>query len=177
MGSAISLVSIGGLGDRAQRCSKILPEAGWRQLNDPRRLIDQALSVRAAGIVVGARRGGRTCRRAADRIAGWRGPQSRGTEVRRLAGGERWIRTFGSAQMCSVAAREGLSGSADFYPERHRAFSRRSNRQSDRRLDQLPVYAVVLAKRSWAKNERGRRTSGSSIRPKTNKAPSVASLK
>ncbi len=38
-----ALVSIGGLGDRAQRCSNILPEAGWRQLSsDPRRLIDQA---------------------------------------------------------------------------------------------------------------------------------------
>src|SRR6266446_7773028 len=48
-----ALVSTGGLGDRAQRCSNILPEAGWRQLSsDPRRLIDQALSGRAAGIVV-----------------------------------------------------------------------------------------------------------------------------
>ena len=31
-----ALVSTGGLGDRAQRCSNILPEAGWRQLSsDP----------------------------------------------------------------------------------------------------------------------------------------------
>jgi hypothetical protein len=42
-----ALVSTGGLEDRAQRCSNILPEAGWRQLSsDPRRLIDQALSGR-----------------------------------------------------------------------------------------------------------------------------------
>jgi hypothetical protein len=91
-----ALVSIVGLSDRAHRCSKVLPEARWQQVNDPRRLIDQALSVRTPRIVVEHAEEAELVRRAADRIAGWRGPQSRGTEVRRLAGGGRWIRTFGS---------------------------------------------------------------------------------
>jgi hypothetical protein len=75
--------------------------------------------------------------------------------------------------MFSVAAREGVSGSADFNPGKASGVLSKIKSTEQIVVSFSCQYTPwCWQKGQWAKNERGRRTSGSSIKPKMNRAPS-----